>query len=879
MEIIKLQVLNGSNIWSTQRKKLIQMRLDIGELEFRPTNTIEGFSERIKSLIPTLYSHRCSEGEPGGFFSRVESGTWIGHVIEHIALELQCLAGMETGFGRTRETNISGIYNVVFSYIDQDAGLYAARVSVDIAQALINGTPYFINDDIDNLKTIFQKNQLGPSTNSIVQEAAARNIPYFRLNNHSLIQLGYGANQRRIEATVTDETSYLGVGTACNKELTKELLMQSGIPVPEGKVCVNEEQMLQTIKNLGFPIVIKPLDGNHGKGATINITDLQEARSAFMHAKEYGEQVIVEKFIVGSDFRILVVNHKVVAAAKRIPAHVIGNGINSIMELIEQVNADPRRGEGHDNVLTKIVVDIDTIGILEKNNLTLESIPLKNVFIQLKSTANLSTGATSEDVTDTLHLSNCLMAEQISRIIGLDICGIDIMAPDLHLPLSQNTGVILEVNAAPGFRMHVAPDVGKSRNVAAAVVDMLFPEDKSPRIPIVAVTGTNGKTTTSRLISFMASNAGYCTGLTTSDGIYVNSQLIEKGDTTGPQSAHKVLKNPSVEFAVLETARGGILRSGLGYDQCNIGIITNISEDHLGMNDINTLDDLANVKSVVLESICKDGWAVINADDSYCIKIASDVECNKAYFSLNPENEDVQNLILSGAPVAVLNGADIEIFRDTNLIFSSNAALMPLTLGAQALFMVQNVLAASLSGLLSGFSTESIITSLRTFTPDSKNTPGRMNVFQFNNCWLMVDYAHNPAGFKAVADFMKQVNVTSKTGIIAGVGNRRNEDIIACGSISAEMFDHIIIRQDKDLRGRSEQEITQLLLEGITAKSSAVTYEVISNEKQAILHALSSAPEDSCIVAFCDSVEDVIDYVEYLQNSFKASKLTVKEAV
>ena len=377
----------------------------------------------------------------------------------------------------------------------------------------------------------------------------------------------------------------------------------------------------------------------------------------------------------------------------------------------------------------------------------------------------------------------------------------------------------------------------------------------------------------------MASNQGYCTGLTTSDGIYINNQLVEKGDTTGPQSAHKILKSPSVEFAVLETARGGILRSGLGYDQCDIGIVTNISEDHLGMNDINTLDDLARVKSVVIESIKSDGWAVVNADDSYCMDIASDVDCNKAYFSLNADDNAVLQLINSGAPVAILKGEDLELYSNCSIVFSSNVSLMPLTIGGQALFMVQNILAAALAGFLSGFDTENIISSLRSFAPNEKNTPGRMNVFQFGNSWLMVDYAHNPAGFRAVADFLKQVDVTSKTGIIAGVGDRRDEDLITCGSIAAEMFDHIIIRQDKDLRGRSEDEIIDLLVRGIKQKSQEVTYEIIANEEQAILHALTAATPDSCVVAFCDNVEGVIGYVQYLQQSFSKSAITEKVAV
>ena len=634
MKILKIQALRGPNLWSIRRTKLIQMRLDLEELEERPTDKIEGFRERIEALLPSLIEHRCSEGCYGGFFQRVDRGTWMGHVIEHIALEIQTLAGMDVGFGRTRETKTSGVYNVVFNYLEEKVGVYAAKASVRIAEALISGKDYDLSEDIQKMKEIREDVRLGPSTGSIVEEAVSRGIPFLRLGRNSLIQLGAGVNQMRFQATITCKTSNIAVDIACNKEQTKKMLNEASIPVAKGDICYDEEDLQETIDDIGYPIVIKPLDGNHGKGASINVTNWDDAVKGLWHAKEYSRRVIVEKFITGFDFRVLVINNEVVAAAQRVPAHVVGNGKNNIQELIDITNEDPRRGYGHENVLTEITIDKSTERLIKNAGYTLDSVLTENETLYLKSTANLSTGGTSVDVTDLMHPENVFIAERISRVIGLDICGIDIMAPNLTQSLKENGGVILEVNAAPGFRMHLAPSEGLPRNVAAPVIDMLYPPGKPSRIPIISVTGTNGKTTTTRLIAHIVKNNNYKVGFTTSDGIYIQNHMMEKGDTTGPISAEYILKDPNVEFAVLETARGGILRSGLGFKVCDIGVITNIQEDHLGLSDIHDLNDLARVKSVVVESIKKDGWAVLNGEDDHCLEIARSLSCNVALFSL-----------------------------------------------------------------------------------------------------------------------------------------------------------------------------------------------------------------------------------------------------
>ncbi|HEY4628238.1 MAG TPA: cyanophycin synthetase, partial [Flavobacterium sp.] len=722
-----------------------------------------------------------------------------------------------------------------------------------------------VDADLQKMREIRERVRLGPSTGSIVEEAVSRNIPWIRLGTNSLVQLGYGINQMRFQATITCKTSSIAVDIACNKEQTKKMLDMASIPVASGSICTDEEGLSDTIKKIGYPIVLKPLDGNHGKGASINVTNWEDAVAGLAFAQVYGKRVIVEKFITGFDFRILVIDNKLVAAAKRVPAHIIGNGTNNIQELIDITNLDPRRGYGHENVLTQIDVDRDTEDLLEKLGYTLETIPRIGEIVFLKSTANLSTGGTSVDVTDMMHPENIFLAERISRVIGLDICGVDIMAENLTQPLKENGGVILEVNAAPGFRMHLAPSEGLPRNVAAPVIDMLYPPGKSCRIPIIAVTGTNGKTTTTRLLAHIVKNNGFKVGFTTSDGIYIQNHMMEKGDTTGPLSAEYILRDPTVEFAVLETARGGILRSGLGFSLCDIGIITNIQEDHLGLSDIHTLDDLARVKATVVKSIKKSGWAVLNGDDEHCIKLGQDLNCNVAYFSLSEDSDFIKKLCAEGKTVAVYENGYITIKKGEWKIRIERATHVPLTLGGKAKFMIANVLAATLASYLWGFKTEDISLSLQTFIPSAAQTPGRMNIFDFKKFKVLIDFAHNASGYKGVEEYLQSVDATKKIGIIAGVGDRRDEDIRECANIAARMFDHIIIRQEKYLRGRTEDAIINLILEGIKISGKTVTYEIIPKETEAIKHAINCAEEGSFITALSDVVTNAIDIVqEYL---------------
>lgn len=862
MKILSIQALRGPNIWSVSRKKLIQMRLDLEEMEQLPTNKIKGFRERLEELFPTMIEHRCSEGVRGGFFHRVEKGTWMGHVIEHIALETQSLAGMETGFGRTRETKTSSIYNVVFSYEEEKVGLFAAESAVNIAKALVKNEPYDLQSDLKKMREIREDVRLGPSTGSIVDEAVARDIPWIRLGTNSLVQLGYGVNQMRFQATITCKTSSIAVEVACNKEATKRLLNEASIPVAKGGICTDEEELDNIIRSMGYPLVLKPLDGNHGKGVSININKREDAVNALEFAQKYSRKVIAEKFVTGFDFRILVIDNKVVAAAQRVPAHVVGDGKQTIQQLIDQTNRDPRRGYGHEKVLTEIEVDRNMLDLLEKKKYTLESVPPAKEIVYLKSTANLSTGGTSIDVTDMLHPENIFLAERISRVIGLDVCGIDIMAKNLTQSLKENGGVILEVNAAPGFRMHLAPSEGLPRNVAAPVLDMLYPPGKPSRIPIIAITGTNGKTTTTRLIAHIVKNNGYKVGFTTSDGIYVHNHMLEKGDTTGPASTEFILKDPTVEFAVLETARGGILRSGLGFSRCDIGIITNIQEDHLGLNDIEDLKDLSRVKAVVVNSVKQDGWAVLNAEDENCVKIAGELDCKVAYFSMNEHCDVVVNHCRKGGIAAIYENGFITIKKGDWKMRVEKATHVPLTLNGKAKFMIANVLAATLASYLWGFKTDDIKLSLATFIPGAAQTPGRMNIFVFKKFKVLIDFAHNPAGYLGMEDFLENIESPHKIGIIAGVGDRRDGDIRECGAIAARMFHHIIIRQEKHLRGRTEEEIINLIIEGIKSENRNVTYECIPKETDAIKHAINTAREGTFITALSDVVTNAIEIVQ-----------------
>lgn len=871
MKILEMKVMAGPNYWSINRHKLIVMLLDLEELENSPTNAIPGFYERLVSLIPTLGSHLCTEGKEGGFLNRVKCGTWMGHVVEHIALEIQSLAGMDTCFGRALETDKKGIYHVVFSYEEARAGKYAGKAAVRIAEALVKGEPYDLQADITELKYIHEEDKWGPSTYSVIKEAIDRNIPVIRLDDQSLVQLGYGSAQRRVQATIASTTGLIAVELAGDKEATKRMLESAEVPVPKGEIVYDEEELKEAVEYVGYPVAIKPVDGNHGKGATTNINSWEEAVEAMKAAKVYSRRVICESFIVGYDFRALVINGKFIAAALRTPAAVYGDGKHTIQQLIDLENQNPKRGVGHQNVLTLIKVDDATLHLLQKKGMTLETVPAAGEEVLLKATANLSTGGTATDVTDNVHPANISLFERISRVIGLDICGIDIIATTLETPIKQNGGAVLEVNAAPGFRMHLEPTHGTPRNVAAPMLDMLFPQGGQGTIPIIAVTGTNGKTTTTRLIAHMAKKVGHKVGYTTTDGIYLDGELVVTGDCSGPASAQFVLKDSMVDFAVLECARGGILRAGLAFPFCHVAVVTNVAEDHLGLNGIDTIEKLARVKSVVPETVLPTGYSVLNADDDLVYAMKDRVKSKVALFSMYENNIRVKRHTQAGGIAAIYSHGYIVILHGSKKIRIDKVANIPVTFGGKAEFNISNVLGAALAAYVSHFNLDDIRQGLQSFVPSAETTPGRMNMFNFDNFTVMVDYAHNPHGIAAIGKFVKTVKASTKIGIIAAVGDRRDSDLMAVGEEAAKIFDRIIIKLDKDLRGRTKEEIFRLVTEGIRRCDADKYIEFHEEECEAVEHTIHHAEPGSFITVLTDDIASVISCVQKLQNGLSTA--------
>ncbi len=867
MKILQTQTLRGPNYWSISRSKLIVVRLDLEELADRPSDTIPGFYEGLVAVLPSLEEHFCSPGCRGGFLSRMREGTMMGHILEHVALELQTLADMDVGFGRTRETSTAGVYQVVIEYRNEEAGRYAARAALRLCQSIVEtGTypPAELKKDLGDLLNLRNAAILGASTEALVCEAQALGIPTIELETCDLIQFGYGKHQKRIQAALTSHSNVLGVELACNKENTKKILAHMGVPVPLGKTIYSFRELAETIDYLGgYPIAIKPLDGNHGRGITIDIQSWERAEIAYDRAKEVSTGVIVEHFYQGRDHRILVVDGKVVAVAERVPAHVIGDGIATISALVARENQDPLRGEGHDNILTQIQIDDAAAEMLSGQGWTLDTVLPAGQTCFLRATANLSTGGIAIDRTDEIHPDNVWIAERVAQIIGLDIAGIDVITTDITKPLHEADGVIIEVNAAPGLRMHLAPSKGVGRNVAAPILQMLFPPGTPTRIPIVAVTGTNGKTTTTRLIAHIFSQVYDSVGFTTTDGIYIGNRLLEKGDTTGPQSAQVILQDPTIDIAVLETARGGILRSGLAFESCDVGVVLNVAADHLGLGDIETIEQMAKVKATIAEAVHPDGYAILNADDNRVAAMADRVVSKVAYFSMDAANPLVRSHVRQGGIAAVHEDGYLAILQQDWVHRIEKAELVPVTLNGRAPFMIANALAACLSAFVRGVKIEQIRAALRSFKASAQQTPGRMNLFDLGRYHALVDYAHNPAGYEAVGSFVKNWP-GPKIGVIGGAGDRRDRDLIELGTLSATIFDEIIIKEDDDTRGRPWGDAAELIAQGIQQAAGLdepVAHKITLNEVDAIVSALDRAPDNALVVILPENISRAIGLI------------------
>jgi cyanophycin synthetase len=866
MKILNIRVMRGPNYWSIQREQLIVMKVDLEESVDVTTDKINGISQRLEALLPSLHHQYDIERAAYDLIEKVNSGILYADVIKHIAMEIQSLAGMPCDYGHTSPTRDEGIYHIVFGYQVEDAGRYAAEAAVRITENLIHNTACDIQKEVDELMDINRKYSLGPSTLSIVKTALQRDIPVRRLDKGSLIMLGQGKNQKILDATIASTTGCVGVDIAADKIETKRILSEGYIPVPDGRAVYSLDELKSAIDELGFPLAIKPFNSSKGRGITTNIMSEEVAITAFNKARDFSEKIIVERSIKGHDYRFLVINYKLEAVARRTPAMVTGDGRSSIKELIDKINSDPHRGTAHEKILTRINIDQATLDILAAHGMTVDSILPQGEILFLKDTANLSTGGTARDATDIVHPRNVFMAERVARLIGLDICGIDLIAADISEPITKENGAVLEVNAAPGFRMHLAPTRGLARNVAEAVIKMLYPEGNSCRIPVVAITGTNGKTTTARLIAHFAKNAGHTVGYTTTDGIYINDQVIHMGDCSGPASAETILRDPAVDFAVLECARGGILRAGLGFDKCNISIITNITEDHLGLNDIHSLEELAKVKSVVARSTFTDGYAILNADDDLVYAMKDELECNVALFSIYENNRRVKDHCEAGGWAAIIEKGYFTICQGEWRIRIAKVNEVPLTLEGRALCMIKNILPSILAASLAGFETRVIRKSLQAFIPGPELTPGRMNIFSFGSFDVMIDYVHNTDGFEQLKEFMKLVPAQRKVGIIGCAGDRRDQDIIRMGKSVAEMFDEIIIRHDKDGRGRTDEELTELITRGVNSVRPDAPVMIISDELDALQYAIDQATEGTFIVDSSDAIHQSIEFVKQKQN-------------
>jgi cyanophycin synthetase len=861
LRVTRLRALRGPNYW--RLAPVIACDVRLGPLESVRSAEAPGFNNRLLDALPSLYNHPCTVGKPGGFVERLRSGTHIPHILEHVALELQNLAGSDVGFGRVVASGDAGVWWVIVAYDEEDVGLQSMRHAVSLVRAALGGTAFDVESHVRELQDLYEHVRLGPSTWAIVEEARRRGIPVRRLNSRSLVQLGLGRNLRRIQATLTDHTSAIAIEIAQDKDDTKRVLEAIGLPVPHGAVAESADEAVSLAQEIGFPVILKPLDLSHGRGISPRLTDEAAVRAAWERASTYSPRVIVEQFAEGRDHRVLVIGGKIVAVAERVPAHVVGDGTRTIRQLIDHANLDPRRGPGHTKVLTRLECDDATIDVLARLGRTLDSVPNADEEVFLTTTANLSTGGTSIDRTDEIHPSNVTACEMAAGVVGLDIAGIDVITPDISVPFRENGAAIIEVNAAPGVRMHTHPTHGESRNIGAPIIDMLYPPGAPTTIPVLSVTGTNGKTTTVRLIAHIFRHTGKTVGFTTTDGVYLNNRLVIEGDMTGPFSANIILSNPTVDVAVLETARGGILRAGLGFEECDVAVVLNVSADHLGLGGINTLEQLADVKSVIAAVVKREGHAVLNADDPLVYGMRTRSPGDVVLFSTGDEADNPAiDDHLARAGVAVLVERDTFVVRRGKLRIPIAAVReVPLMMGGAARFQRGNILAAIGTAYVQGIRYDDIRAGLLSFFPSPSLTPGRLNLMRVGRGRLLVDYAHNAAAVAGLMELVMALDAGRRVGVITGPGDRRDEDLRELGRIAATL-DHVIVKEDNDRRGRAPGEIAQLVREGLVAGGLADSdIEIVADELAAVDRALALLDDRDIGVILADDVSAVLEHV------------------
>ena len=869
MNVVSRAVYLGPSLYA--KFPVIRLVVDLGPLDAWPTVRLgDGFQRRLVEWLPGLAEHGCSYGEPGGFLRRMreDEGTWLGHVLEHVAIELQNVAGTPVTFGKTRATDVPGQYEVVYEYDQSDVGTEAGRLALALLHALVPeelrpGVTVVPGFDFATERDAFirfaQRRALGPSTASLVRAAEKRGIPWLRLNEYSLIQLGHGKLQKRLQATVTSQTRHIAVEIASDKEETNRLLGDLGLPVPRQKLVTSEDDAVRAADAIGYPVVVKPFNANHGRGVSIRMGDAAHVRAAFHEARAHSRSVVVESFIGGQDHRMLVVDGELIAVSKRVPGHVVGDGVLTIAQLVEEVNADPRRGIGHEKVLTRLEFDAQAERLLAQRGYDRSSVPPTGEIVYLRSTGNLSTGGTAVDVTDVVHPDNREMASRAARAIGLDVCGVDFLTEDISRSFREAGGAICEVNAAPGFRMHVAPSEGTPRDVAGPVIDMLFPPGAPSRIPIAAITGTNGKTTTARMLAHVFKLNGNVVGLATTDGVYIDGHKTVDGDMTGPIASRMVLRDPSVDVAVLEQARGGLLRAGMGYRWNNVAACLNVTSDHLGLKGIGTLEDLAKVKRIIIE-VARD-TAVLNADDPLCLKMAAHTEASTiCYATMNPGHALVKEHIRAGGRAIVLeqgiNGEMITLFDKGAHMPLLWTHLIPATIEGKAAHNVQNAMFAAAIAYAMGVKLENIRHGLRTFDTSFFQAPGRMNIFDEHGFKVILDYAHNPAAVEAMCRMVRRFDVTGrKICVLSAPGDRRDEDIREIARVAAGVFDLYVCRRDDGLRGRKPDEVPAMLREALSGhgvRDSAIV--VIPSETDAVDAGLRACHPGDLLLVFGDHI-------------------------
>ncbi|MED5622274.1 cyanophycin synthetase [Ideonella sp. BN130291] len=856
MKIVEARFLRGPNLFA--RRTVLEAIVDLETLDEVASNQIDGFTDRLIQMLPGIGEHHCGVGYRGGFVDRLREGTYMGHIAEHIMLELQALGGYDIGYGKTRMVHgRPRHYRIVVGYKLEKLAMRALEQALQVVQAAADGRVLDIAPLVEELRAIRCKQGLGPSTQAIVDAAHDRGIPAIRLSDDaSLFQLGWGSRQRLVQATVTGASGHIAVGIASDKELTKRLLSAAGIPVPRGFIVTSIEEAQVAARDVGMPVTLKPLDANQGKGVTTGIRTPQEVAVAFERARQHGPKVIVEQHVRGQDHRVLVVNGRVVAASRRLPPQVVSDGRRTVRELVEEVNADPRRGVGHESALTRIPLDASAADCLAAQGLGFESVLPTGAVALLRGNANLSTGGTAEDVTDQLHPDTAALCVRAARRIGLDVAGIDLVCADIAAPLGPQGGALIEVNAAPGIRMHEQPSEGVPRAAGRAIVDGLFPPGDDGRIPLIAVTGTNGKTTTTLAIAHVLRAAGLRTGCTTTEGVYVNGERIMDGDCTGYWSGRAVLTDPDVDAAVLETARGGILKRGLCYDRSDVAVVLNVTADHLGQDGVDTLEELARVKAVVADTARK--ALVLNAEDPHCVAMTEELRegVEVIFFAMQAEHPVVQGHLQAGGRAVLLRDGEIVLATRDGSVPVVRADRLPFTLGGRARHNVANALAAVAALVGSGQALGTIAQALQGFACSSEANPLRLNVFQLGEVRLVVDYAHNLAAYRALIDTCRGFGSGRLVGVVSAPGDRRDRELQDIGEACAQGFDEIVIYEIDEDRGRPLGATARALLQGAqrTGRPASVEVDMCRALRQALQRC---RPGDTLVYACATRLSDL----------------------